>query len=244
MIGGRPRGRQPRLRPGKIWVTMGVMRPTHFCLPALLLLAAPGLRAWSPRFHETQTLLAERLAPRQMAAFLRANASAVVEGARGRANDQVPSVEDVEEQFRLIVALSEEHKRPERLVLELGTLAHQVQLLLDPSAVRGATPLRDAFEAYGDEYLDRLVLTREPFWAVTAPLDPHPALLRWAKVKDERHAALLECWDERNLRRVGPWDELSIPFAQLQLSYSNGVNATANLWIQLWRAVGDRWVPQ
>jgi hypothetical protein len=40
---------------------------------------------------------------------------------------------------------------------------------------------------------------------------------------------------------VGAWDELSVPFAQLQLAYSNGVNATANLWIQLWRAVGDQW---
>jgi len=32
-----------------------------------------------------------------------------------------------------------------------------------------------------------------------------------------------------------------VPFAQLQLSYSNAVNATANLWILLWRAVGDQW---
>ena len=40
---------------------------------------------------------------------------------------------------------------------------------------------------------------------------------------------------------MGAWDDLSVPFAQLQLAYSNGVNATANLWIQLWRAVGDQW---
>ena len=33
----------------------------------------------------------------------------------------------------------------------------------------------------------------------------------------------------------------TVPFAQLQLAYSNGINATANLWIQLWRAVGDQW---
>jgi len=150
-------------------------------------------------------------------------------------------VEDIEQQFQEIVALSEDNRRPERLVRELGTLAHQVQLLMDPSAVRGASPLRDSFEAYADEKLPRLILSREPFWAVTAPLDPRPPLLRWAKVKFERHQALLECFDEKAGRRVGAWDELSVPFAQLQLSYSNGVNATANLWIQLWRAVGDRW---
>jgi hypothetical protein len=126
-------------------------------------------------------------------------------------------------------------------VRELGTLAHQVQLLLDPSAIRGATPLRDTFEAYADQNLPRLILSREPFWAVTAPLDPRPPLLRWAKVKYERHQALTECYDEKNGRRVGQWDDLSVPFAQLQLAYSNGINATANLWIQLWRAVGDRW---
>jgi len=150
-------------------------------------------------------------------------------------------VEDVEAQFQRIITISEDNARPERLVRELGTLAHQVQLLLDPSAIRGATPLRDTFEAYADQNLPRLILSREPFWAVTAPLDPRPPLLRWAKVKYERHQALTECYDEKNGRRVGQWDDLSVPFAQLQLAYSNGVNATANLWIQLWRAVGDRW---
>ena len=220
---------------------MNGMRYSSLCLPALVALLAPQLAAWSPRFHEAQTMLAVRLAPRRMAAFLAAHPAELRQGARGQANDQVPTVEDVEQQFQEIVALSEDTRRPERLVRELGTLAHQVQLLMDPSAVRGASPLRDSFEAYADEKLPRLILSREPFWAVKAPLDPRPPLLRWAKVKYERHQALLECFDEKTGRRVGPWDELSVPFAQLQLSYSNGVNATANLWIQLWRAVGDRW---
>ena len=220
---------------------MNGMRYSSLCLPALVALLAPQLAAWSPRFHEAQTMLAVRLAPRRMAAFLAAHPAELRQGARGQANDQVPTVEDVEQQFQEIVALSEDTRRPERLVRELGTLAHQVQLLMDPSAVRGASPMRDSFEAYADEKLPRLILSREPFWAVKAPLDPRPPLLRWAKVKYERHQALLECFDEKTGRRVGPWDELSVPFAQLQLSYSNGVNATANLWIQLWRAVGDRW---
>ena len=220
---------------------MNGMRYSSLCLPALVALLAPQLAAWSPRFHEAQTMLAVRLAPRRMAAFLAAHPAELRQGARGQANDQVPTVEDVEQQFQEIVALSEDTRRPERLVRELGTLAHQVQLLMDPSAVRGASPMRDSFEAYANEKLPRLILSREPFWAVKAPLDPRPPLLRWAKVKYERHQALLECFDEKTGRRVGPWDELSVPFAQLQLSYSNGVNATANLWIQLWRAVGDRW---
>jgi len=50
-----------------------------------------------------------------------------------------------------------------------------------------------------------------------------------------------ECFDEPTGKRKGGWDELSVPFAQLQLSFSNGINGTANIWIQLWRAVGDQW---
>jgi hypothetical protein len=209
-----------------------------------MLLLAPSLAAWSPGFHEAQTLLAVRLAPRRMQAFIEAHGRELLQGARGQANDQVPTVEEIEDQFLQIVALSEDSRRPERVVRELGTLAHQVQLLMDPSAVRGAAPLRDSFEAYADEKRPRLILSREPFWAVSAPLDPRPHLLRWAKVKYERHEALLQCFDEKSGRRTGPWDDLSVPFAQLQLAYSNGVNATANLWIQLWRAVGDRWQDQ
>jgi hypothetical protein len=177
-----------------------------------------------------------------MGAFLEEHPNELLQGARGQANDQVPTVEEVQDQFERIVSLSEDNARPERVVRELGTLAHQVQLLLDPSAVRGATPLRDSFEAYADQSLPKLILSREPFWAVTGPLDPRPFLLRMTKVKYERHQALLECFDEKTARRTGSWDDLSVPFAQLQLAYSNGVNATANLWIQLWRAVGDRWL--
>jgi len=213
-------------------------------LVGMMLLLAPRLAAWSPGFHEAQTMLAVRLAPVRMQAFLTAHPRDLLQGARGQANDQVPTVEEIEDQFQQIVIISENNGRPERLVRELGTLAHQVQLLMDPSAVRGATPLRDTFEAYADEHRPRLTLSREPFWAVTAPLDPRPPLLRWAKVKFERHEALLACFDPKTARRIGPWDELSVPFAQLQLAYSNGVNATANLWIQLWRAVGDRWLAQ
>jgi len=207
----------------------------------LLALLAPGLAAWSPRCHEAQTLLAVRLAPRRMGAFLLAHRADLLQGARGQANDQVPTVEEIEEQFHTILTLSEEHRPAARVARELGTLAHQVQLLIDPSAIRGATPLRDSFEAYADEKLPKLVLSREPFWAVSAPLEPRPALLRWAKVKYDRHQTLLDCFDEQTGRRTGPWDELSLPFAQLQLAYSNGINATANLWIQLWRAAGDQW---
>ena len=220
---------------------MVAMSDFRFRTWGLMLLLAPGLAAWSPRFHEAQTLLATRLVPRRMQAFLMAHPAELRQGARGQANDQVPTVEEVEDQFRQIEALTLQNARPERLARELGTLGHQVQLLMDPSAILGASPLRDSFEAYADEQLPRLVLCHEPFWAVKAPLNPRPPLLRWAKVKYERYQALLECFDERTGKRVGPWDQLSVPFAQAQLAYSNGINATANLWIQLWRAVGDQW---
>ena len=182
-----------------------------------------------------------KLLPVGMARFLAAHPRDLAEGARGQSTDQVPTVEDVEDQFRRIVAFTEDHKRPERLVRELGILAHQVQLIMDPSAIRGVSPLREAFQDYGDEKLPKLVLSREPFWAVTAPLNPRPRLIQWVSVKFERFQALGECYDETTGRRKGGWDELSVPFALLQLSFSNGINATANIWIQLWRAVGDQW---
>jgi len=176
-----------------------------------------------------------------MASYLRTNAAELARGARGVSSDQPPTVEEVEEQFRRIVRMSEERRRPALLVRELGTLAHMVQLLTDPSATQGITQLRDRFQAYGDQHLGRLVVSREPFWAVTAPLDPRPALLDWSRIKWERHQLLQESFDETTGTPRGSWDMLSIPFAQLQLSFSNGVNATANIWIQTWRAVGDQW---
>jgi hypothetical protein len=221
-----------------------LMNPRILPMTAALAFAGCNLGAWSPDFHEAQTARALKLLPVRMAKYLAPNVREVLTGARGQHNDQVPTVEEVEDQFRRVVALTEEHKRPERLARELGVLAHQVQLLTDPSAIRGVTPLREAFQSYGDEKLAKLVLTREPFWAATAPLDPRPRLVMWARTKYERNEALQACFDEATGRRKGGWDELSVPFAQLQLSFSNGINATANIWIQLWRAVGDLWDSQ
>lgn len=206
-----------------------------------LLLACGPLGAWSPRIHEAQTAKAIRLLPHRMAALLRAHPQALLEGARGVANDQPPSVEQVEAQFRTILRLSEEHRRPEDIVRDLGTLAHLVQLLTDPSATEGISPLRESFEAYADENQAHLLVTQEPYWAATGSLDPGPALHRLLSTKQERNRRLREYFDEGTGRRIGPWDDLSLPFAQLQLSFSNGVHATANLWILTWRAAGDQW---
>ena len=211
------------------------------CLFAACALMSGPLAAWSPDFHEVQTTKAMKLLPRPMTAFLAAHTADLLAGARGQNNEQVPTVEDVEDQFRRVVLLTEQHKRPERIVQELGVLAHQVQLIMDPSAIRGVSALREAFQAYGDEKLPKLVLSREPFWAVTAPLNPKPRLNAWVKAKFERNQSLTECFDEKTGRRKGGWDELSVPYALLQLSFSNGINGTANIWIQLWRAVGNQW---
>ncbi|MDP1833267.1 MAG: hypothetical protein Q8K67_14515 [Geothrix sp.] len=213
--------------------------PTH---PALaLLLACAPLGAWSPRVHEAQTAKALRLVPRRMAALLRAHSQALLEGARGVANDQPPTVEQVEAQFRTLLRLSEEHRRPEEIVRELGVLAHQIQLLTDPSTLEGLSPLRESFETYADEHLAHLLVTQEPYWAATGSLDPGPPLRRFLAVKQERNRRLREHFDEAVGRRIGPWDELSLPFAQMQLAFSNGVHATANVWILVWRIAGDQW---
>jgi hypothetical protein len=208
---------------------------------AILLLLGPPALAWSPRVHEAQTRLALRMVPAGLLAVVKPHQAALLASARGLGNGQPPSVEDVEEQFRAIVALSEKKTPPERMARELGVLAHQVQLLTDPSVTHGVTSLREFFETYTDGHFRNLVLTREPFWAGKAPLDPRPPLLRMAKLKFERHGSLAEHFDAARGRSIGPWDELSVPYAQMQLSFSTGVHATANMWTLLWRAVGDLW---
>ena len=214
----------------------------RFGRPVLTLLLACGpLCAWSPKVHEAQTAKAIRLLPRPMAALLRAHPQVLLESARGVANDQPPTVEQVEAQFRTILRLSEEGRRPEDLVRDLGVLAHQVQLLVDPSATEGLSPLRESFETYADQHLPHLLVTQEAYWAAQGSLDPGPPLRRFLALKLERHKRLQEHFDASAGRRIGPWDELSLPFAQLQLAFSNGVHATANLWILLWRAAGDQW---
>ena len=215
----------------------------HFPLRSTLalLLACCPMRAWSPKVHEAQTAKAIRLLPRHLAAFLRAYPQALLEGARGVANDQPPTVEQVEAQFRTVLRLSEEHHRPEEIVRDLGLLAHQVQLLTDPSAMEGVSPLREHFEVYADEHLAHLLVTQEPYWAATGSLDPGPPLRRLMAIKQERNRRLRECFDEGTGRRIVPWDELSLPFAQMQLAFSGGVHATANLWILVWRAAGHQW---
>ncbi|MBK8727194.1 MAG: hypothetical protein IPL96_14425 [Holophagaceae bacterium] len=222
--------RTPRSRPVRSWLA---------CLSALSL--GTPLAAWSPRVHEAQTRLALRMVPVRLLEVLKPHQAALLASARGLSNDQPPTVEDVEEQFLRIVALSELKTPPERMAKELGVLAHQVQLLSDPSVTQGVTSLREYFETYTDGRFRELVVSREPFWAAKAPLDPRPPLLRLAKVKFERHGSLAEHFDAARGRSIGHWDELSVPYAQMQLSFSTGVNATANMWTLLWRAVGDLW---
>ncbi len=220
------------------------MIPLPFRTLGFTLAATTLLGAWSPRFHEAQTAMALGLVPKRMATFLKTYAPAR-DGARGVANDQVPAPEDVEAQFQRILVMSEEQRRPDAIVKELGVLAHMTQLLLDPSSTVGVTPLREDFEAYGDQYLPKLVANKEPFWSISAPLDPRPQILKWSDVKYQRHRVLLQHFDTANNRRIGQWGDLSIPLAQLQLSYSNGINATANLWILVWRSAGEYWdIPQ
>ena len=204
-------------------------------------LASLGLLAWTPRIHEAQTKVASQMIPAPMSALMAAYPDALKEGARGVGNDQPPSAEDVEDQYWRILALSEAHKSPGEIVRELGRLAHLVQEITAPGSTRGTDPLRESFESYAENRLNMLIVTREPFWSLKADLDPKPKLLEWAKLKYRRHEQLLEHFDLKTGRRLGQWDDLSVPYALLQLSYSNGVQATANIWILIYRATGDLW---
>ena len=204
-----------------------------------LLLAAP-LAAWTPRLHEAATVKAVRMTPRRLSLLLRAHPQALLDAARGQANDQPATAEDVASEFRTILRMSKEGIGAENLARELGVLAHLVQSMDDPSCTTGVTPLRDTFEAYADEKLPRLVVTREPFWALDGPLDPGPKIQAWAVTKAARTKQLETCVDATG-KRLGPWDDLSLPFALLQLSFSNSVHATANLWLLLYREAGALW---
>ncbi|MBL0210602.1 MAG: hypothetical protein IPQ13_06785 [Holophagaceae bacterium] len=200
-----------------------------------------GLLAWTPRIHEAQTKVASRMIPAPMSALMAAYPEALSEGARGVGNDQPPSPEEIEDQYGRILALSEARKNPGEIVRELGRLAHLVQEITAPGSTRGVDPLRVSFEAYAEERLKLLVVTQEPFWSLKADLDPKPKLLEWAKLKSHRHGQLLDHFDLKTGRRLGQWDDLSVPYALLQLSFSNGVQATANIWILIYRATGDLW---
>ena len=200
------------------------------------------LCAWSPKVHEIQTAKAVKMVPRRLAILLRAHPQVLLDAARGQANDQPPTAQEVDSEYRTILRLSQEDGgvRPEDLVRELGILAHLIQGLQDPSCTNGVTPLRETFEVYAEEKLSKLVITGERFWAVSGPEDPKPVLQQWMAQKQQRNR-LLEPFVDPAGKRVGPWDDRSIPFAQLQLAFSNGVHATANLWILLYRQVGELW---
>jgi hypothetical protein len=208
-------------------------------LPLCLVLP---LAAWPTRLHEVQTAKAVKMVPRRLADLLRSQSAILLEAAKGKANDQPPTVEEVDSQYRTILRMSLEDGgvRAEDLVREMGTLAHMVQALHDPCCTTGVTPLRETFEAYAEEKLGKLVVTKERFWAMSGPSDPKPVLQQWMAQKKVRSELLASSVDAAG-KRVGPWDDLSLPFAQLQLSFSNGVNGTANLWILLYREVGQAW---
>lgn len=209
-------------------------------LLAAALLALP-LAAFSPRFHDMQTRLAITLVPRGMASILRAHPEALSRGAQGSTHEQGPTVEEVEAQFHRVLRLSQEGRRTEEIVRELGILARMAQLLADPSTLRGGGQLRDTYQHFADEKIPRLVLTREPYWSLGENLDPRPQLAEVAKRKYQRNQTLDPFIDPLTGQRANAWDELSIPFAQLQLSFNEGVHTTANLWILAWRMAGSAW---
>ncbi|HJV89702.1 MAG TPA: hypothetical protein VJ623_05300 [Holophagaceae bacterium] len=211
----------------------------RFLIPILL---STALGAWSPRMHETQSVKALRMIPRPMAAFLRAHQEAFLEGARGVASYDPPTAEAVAAQFRTVVRMSEERRSGDDIARDLGILARMVQALHDPSCRLGLDPLRLHFETYADQNLPHLLVTSEPFWALKADPDPTARILAWQEQKLIRNQRLQGHFDLQKGKPIGPWDDLSVPFAQLQLSFSNGIHATANLWILLWRSCGNTWV--
>jgi hypothetical protein len=199
--------------------------------------------AWSPQVHALQTRVAKGLIPTAMARFIEQHEAVLLE-ASGLGNAEVPSPEDVEAQFLKVLKISEDGRQSKEIVRELGRLGNMAQLLTDPSATGGFTFTRRVFSDFADEHYKRLVAVNEPLFAVKGELSPRSALQVWSRVKYERYRILSDYVHPETGARIGVWDTLSVPFANMQLGFSSGVNATANLWILAWRAAGDLWAPE
>jgi hypothetical protein len=215
----------------------------RFLAPPMALLAAAHCMAWSPKVHAMQTSQALRLVPAGMSAFLERFEHVLVEAGGGAGNAVVPTPEEVEEQFYKVLDLSEAGRPPKEIARELGRLANMAQLLTDPSATAGFTLVRLTMSEYADGHIKDLVAVREPLFAAKGDIGPRTAIVAWDRVKYERFRILSAHVDPKTGTRLGAWDALSVPYAQMQLGFSTGVNATANLWIFAWRAVGDLWAP-
>ena len=209
----------------------------------LIVLSAPGL-AWSPKVHERQTRLALALIPRGMASFLSQHHQALFMAERQVSAARAPTPEDVEGQFAKVLAISENGRPASEIVQELGRLAFMVQLLTDPSAASGPTTVRWVFSGFADGHFDNLVAAREPIVAATGDINPRQAIQSWSSLKYERFRSLSSHINPHTGEKIGTWDILSVPFALMQLGFSAGINATANIWIYAWRAAGSLWVIQ
>jgi hypothetical protein len=177
-----------------------------------------------------------------MAAFLDQHPAILSEAGSGVGSTMVPSPEDVEAQFYKVLSMSEKGSPAREIVRELGRLANMAQLLTDPSATGGFSHTRSIFSNFADEHYKKLTAVREPLFAATGDINPRPALNAWAKAKYERFATLSMHINPETGAKIGTWDTLSVPFAQMQLGFSAGINATANLWILAWRAAGNSWI--
>jgi hypothetical protein len=197
--------------------------------------------AWSPKVHSLQTSLAKGIVPRGMANFLDQHGAALFEASAKVGSMQAPTPEDVEQQFDKVVKMSEGGKSPKEIIQELGRLACMVQLLSDPSVTGGLTKAQRTFSAFADEHFDKLAAAREPLFAARGDLDPRPAIHAWSRQKYERYRILTRHINLDTGAKIGSWDTLSVPFAQMQLGFSSGINATANIWIYAWRAAGGHW---
>jgi hypothetical protein len=198
--------------------------------------------AWSPKVHSLQTKLAKGIIPRGMANFLDQHPAALLEANKKVGRLQAPTPEDVEQQFDKVVKISHDGKPPAEIVYELSVLANMVQLLTDPSVTGGLTHAQRTFSTFADEHFDMLAASKEPLFAAKGELNPKSAIHAWTHQKYDRYRLLTNHINPSTGEKIGTWDTLSVPFAQMQLGFSTGINATANIWIYAWRAVGAYWV--
>jgi len=198
--------------------------------------------AWSPKVHSLQTRLAKGIIPRGMANLLDQHSAALIEANKKVGSLHAPTPEDVERQFDKVVKMSHDGKPPAEIVYELGMLANMVQLLTDPSVTGGLTHAQRTFSTFADEHFDKLAASKEPLFAAKGEPNPRAPIHAWARQKYERYRTLTNHVNPNTGEKIGAWDTLSVPFALMQLGFSTGINATANIWIYAWRAAGAYWV--
>jgi hypothetical protein len=229
-----------------------VRRTTRLLLPFLLLLTAPGARAWDPATRLQIVDEAIRFMPPSLRLALEHHRDAVRRGAlepmttedgpahaprgAGGTLDATTSRAAAD-----LVASVREPAPFDTIASRFGTLAHYVS---DAAFPPGAAP--DAGIRYA--HFSKFAASRMPKFPLVFLGHEDPDLDRGDVAAFSRRIAAEAAGDDANLVRAyaaagdppNPvaFDDRSVPFAIASLAYSRSVNYVVRSWLQSWREAG------